>query len=154
MGRRHSHRHYQRCDWRIDFGRLSPPRSAAQRAGHRGCHGVIVDEIRERRFRADRQQCRTLCERNCRAFQVDGDREAGVRQDYRRADVTDLQRPCAVPEHLIDDEVWGAYFNALKKYMEKLGFHGSWKSFEMSYPRVFGTWSMGDGHDRLQTENV
>ncbi len=38
---------------------------------------------------------------------------------------------------LIDDEVWDAYFNALNKYMEKPGFHESWKSFEMSYPKSF-----------------
>ncbi len=38
---------------------------------------------------------------------------------------------------LIDDEVWDAYFNALQKYMEKPGFHESWKAFETSYPKSF-----------------
>jgi hypothetical protein len=38
---------------------------------------------------------------------------------------------------LIDDEVWEAYFNALSRYMKAPGFHESWKSFEMSYPKSF-----------------
>jgi len=38
---------------------------------------------------------------------------------------------------LIDDEVWHAYHNALKRYMEDPGFAESWKSFEMHYPKSF-----------------
>ncbi len=40
-------------------------------------------------------------------------------------------------QQLIDDEVWDAYFNALKKYMEAPGFHESWKGFENHYPKSF-----------------
>ena len=38
---------------------------------------------------------------------------------------------------LIDDEVWEAYFNALKHYMQAPGFCESWKSFETHYPKSF-----------------
>lgn len=38
---------------------------------------------------------------------------------------------------LIDDEVWHAYHNALKHYMEAPGFRESWKSFETHYPKSF-----------------
>lgn len=40
-------------------------------------------------------------------------------------------------QHLIDDEVWEAYFNAIKKYMKAPGFRESWKSFELHYPKSF-----------------
>lgn len=40
-------------------------------------------------------------------------------------------------EGLIDDEVWDAYFNALRKYMSAPGFRMAWKSFETSYPKSF-----------------
>ena len=40
-------------------------------------------------------------------------------------------------QQLIDDEVWDAYFNALKEYMKAPGFHESWKSFENHYPKSF-----------------
>ena len=39
--------------------------------------------------------------------------------------------------HLIDDEVWDAYFNALNKYMQAPGFRESWKGFENNYPKSF-----------------
>lgn len=38
---------------------------------------------------------------------------------------------------LIDDEVWQAYVNALKRYLSKPGFRQSWKAMEMSYPASF-----------------
>lgn len=38
---------------------------------------------------------------------------------------------------LIDDEVWQAYFNALKEYLSAPGFCSTWKSMEMSYPTSF-----------------
>lgn len=38
---------------------------------------------------------------------------------------------------LIDDEVWQAYVNALKRYMGAPGFRLSWKAMEMSYPASF-----------------
>ena len=38
---------------------------------------------------------------------------------------------------LIDDEVWEAYFNALKKYLSTPGFQLTWKTMELSYPKSF-----------------
>jgi len=38
---------------------------------------------------------------------------------------------------LIDDEVWQAYSNALKKYLRAPGFRSVWKDIEMSYPASF-----------------
>lgn len=38
---------------------------------------------------------------------------------------------------LIDDEVWQAYVNALKKYLKAPGYRLSWKAMEMSYPLSF-----------------
>lgn len=38
---------------------------------------------------------------------------------------------------LIDDEVWQAYFVAMKKYLSAPGFHLAWKGMEMSYPASF-----------------
>ena len=38
---------------------------------------------------------------------------------------------------LIDDEVWEAYFNALKKYLGTPGFRLIWKSMELTYPKSF-----------------
>ena len=38
---------------------------------------------------------------------------------------------------LIDDEVWEAYANALKKYLSAEGFRASWKTMELQYPKSF-----------------
>ena len=38
---------------------------------------------------------------------------------------------------LIDDEVWEAYFNALKRYLGPPGFRMAWKAMEFSYPKSF-----------------
>ncbi len=42
-------------------------------------------------------------------------------------------------QRLIDDEVWDAYFNALKNYMKAPGFRASWTSMENNYPKSFRT---------------
>ncbi len=40
-------------------------------------------------------------------------------------------------QKLIDDEVWQAYANALRKYLSAPGFRVTWKAMEMSYPESF-----------------
>ena len=42
-------------------------------------------------------------------------------------------------EHLIDDEVWEAYLNALKVNLRGPGFLVSWKAMEDRYPLSFRT---------------
>jgi hypothetical protein len=38
---------------------------------------------------------------------------------------------------LIDDEVWEANANALKKYLSAPGFRTNWKTMELQYPKSF-----------------
>ena len=40
-------------------------------------------------------------------------------------------------QDLIDDEVWEAYFNALKRYLSTPGFRLIWKAMELTYPKTF-----------------
>ncbi len=40
-------------------------------------------------------------------------------------------------QELIDDEVWEAYFNALKRYLSTPGFRLIWKTMEFTYPKSF-----------------
>ena len=40
-------------------------------------------------------------------------------------------------QELIDDEVWEAYANALKRYLGMPGFRLSWKTMELQYPKSF-----------------
>ena len=40
-------------------------------------------------------------------------------------------------EELIDDEVWEAYDNAMRKYLSAPGFSECWESFENHYPKSF-----------------
>jgi hypothetical protein len=40
-------------------------------------------------------------------------------------------------QRLIDDEVWQAYLNALKRYLSAPGFLLRWRALEMSYPLSF-----------------
>jgi len=40
-------------------------------------------------------------------------------------------------QELIDDEVWDAYENALRRYLGRPGFLTAWRSFETGYPKSF-----------------
>jgi hypothetical protein len=40
-------------------------------------------------------------------------------------------------QELIDEEVWQAYANGLRKYLASPGYRATWKAMETTYPESF-----------------